>query len=253
MQAPSHSDQQKTPTTAAKRIATASTKAHTNPAARRDQSTKSSKGTRTGAPVNDNVIVEEAEDSVTCSPSAQGPARGSVEATHRCKIATTCSNAPAVVAIGIREYRTSRLPMIARKLLEGCPPTRADIKQGGTPADASISHGAKKNRGDAQSTVHWGSPRRPSESQQRHPKETKRHRKHTPTDTGGRDNQPALSPGHRWGVVFGQLQLKRQKVSPKKDNQKGAEGEQRAPGATQRARKEAPECNKPSTIRALYN
>ena len=60
MQAPSHSAQRKTPTTAAKRIATASTKAHTNHSARRNESTRfSPKGSRTGAPVNDNVTAEE--------------------------------------------------------------------------------------------------------------------------------------------------------------------------------------------------
>ena len=75
-----------------------------------------------------------------------------VEATHSRMIATTCSNASAIVAIGISEYRTSRLPKIARKLLEGCLPARADIKQGGTPADASIGHGAERNQGDAQGT-----------------------------------------------------------------------------------------------------
>ena len=152
-QAPSHNAQRKTPTTAAKRIATASTKAHTNHSARRNESTRfSSNDSRTGAPVNDNVTAEEKRDSMTCSPSAKGLHEEAVEATHSRKIATTCSNASAVVAIGISGYRTSRLPLTARKLLEGCLPARADIEQGGTPADASIGHGAGRNQGDAQGT-----------------------------------------------------------------------------------------------------
>ena len=73
-----------------------------------------------------------------------------MEAMHSRMIATTCSNASAVAAIGISEYRTSLLPSITRKLLEGCLPARADIKQGGTPADASIGHSAKRNRGTQQ-------------------------------------------------------------------------------------------------------
>ena len=75
---------------------------------------------------------------------------GAVEATHARMIATTYSNASAVVAIGTSEYRTSRLTSIARKLLEGWLPARADTKQGGTPADASIGHGAERNQGVAQ-------------------------------------------------------------------------------------------------------
>ena len=66
------------PTVVAKRIATASTKPHTNHSAYRDEGTRySSKDSRIGAPVNDNVTAEETRDVVTCSPSAKGHARGS--------------------------------------------------------------------------------------------------------------------------------------------------------------------------------
>ena len=78
MPAPSDGAQRKTPTTATKRIATVSTKARSNYSARRNESTRfSSEDSRTGAPVDNNVTAEEKRKSMTCSPSAKGPARGS--------------------------------------------------------------------------------------------------------------------------------------------------------------------------------
>ena len=86
---------------------------------------------RNGAPANECVKDEDLKDSLTCSPSAKGPAQGSngarpLEHTcHRCEGTNS-----AICAIGINECCTFLSPMIATNSTRAAGPLGQTLSRG---------------------------------------------------------------------------------------------------------------------------